>query len=90
MKTELLREILDDQVARGHDSIAAPALLRRLQLDEPIDQARAFLRDVLAEFESDEVWAPLSRGLTVPELRRLVGGITAADLELSALLEEDL
>jgi hypothetical protein len=89
IKTGVLREIVKDQAAGGHSSITAPTLLRRLQLDEPIEQARAFLRDVLAELESDEVWAPLSRALSPRDLRRLVGGIADADVELSALLEED-
>jgi hypothetical protein len=52
IKTGVPIDIVEDAVAR--DSIAVPTLLRRLHLDERIEQARLFLRDVLAELESDE------------------------------------
>ena len=89
IKTGQLREIVKDQEALGRNAIPVPTLLRRLDLDERIEQARFFLRDVLAELESDEFWEALRRLKSERELRHVVGGVAAAEVELSALLEED-
>lgn len=86
VETGVLREMIKDQAALGRHTIPVPTLLRRLGLDEPLEEARAQLRAVLEQIESDEQWRTLMEVATGRQLLRLRGGVMLAEVVLNGLL----
>jgi hypothetical protein len=58
--TGLLREVVKDQAAIGEHWISASALLKRLRLDEPLEDIRSLVDDArIAVQRGDDDWALL-------------------------------
>jgi hypothetical protein len=56
--TGVLREVVKDQAAAGEHWVPVPALLRRLRLDEPLEELRTRIRDAQAALQrGDAEWA---------------------------------
>jgi hypothetical protein len=73
--TGVLRDIVKDRAAVGEHWIPVPALLRRLQLDQPLEEIRTLLADVRAALqEGDDERAEVELDFVDGILRRMLDG----------------
>jgi hypothetical protein len=73
--TGLLRDIVKDRAAVGEQWIPVPALLRRLQLDERLEEIRSRLGDAQTALQQgDGEQVHLELGFAESILRRMLDG----------------
>jgi hypothetical protein len=72
--TGVLREVVKDRAAAGTHWIVLHTLLRRLQLDEPLEEIRSHISEARSALErGDDEWAAMELGFADGLLRGMLG-----------------